>query len=154
MKKLVLFLGFTLLTVSYLFAQHDMKPDDDWIQKIKAEKVAFLTTKLQLTPEEAQSFWPVYNEFDNKRFKIHMQRREMEHKTMENTDGMTDDQLKALSNKFVNLFQQEADLMKEYNKQFFKVLPAKKVVMLYDVENDFRYHMLKEYRKKKEEQKK
>ena len=153
MKKLILFLGLTLLTVSYLFAQHGMKPDDDWIQKIKAEKVAFLTTKLQLTPEEAQNFWPVYNEFENKRFELHMQRREMEHKTMENTDDMSDDQLKDLSAKYINLFQKEADLMKEYNKKFFKVLPAEKVVMFYDVENDFRSHMLREYRKKRQENK-
>lgn len=148
MKKLILFLGFTLIASSYLLAQPGQKPDDDWLQKIKAEKVAFLTTKLDLTPEEAQSFWPVYNEFDDKRFKIHMQRREMEHKTMENTDGMNEDQLKALSEKFVNLFQQEADLMKEYNERLFKVLPAIKVVKLYDIENDFRSHMLREYRNK------
>lgn len=151
MKKLVLILRFTLLTVSYLFAQHGMKPDDDWIQKIKAEKVAFLTTKLQLTPEEAQNFWPVYNEFENKRFEIHMERREMEHKTMEETDDMNEDQLKAVSEKYINLFQKEADLMKEYNKKFFQVLPPQKVVMFYDVENDFRSHMLREFRKKKQE---
>lgn len=153
MKKLVLILGFTLLTVSYLFAQHGMKPDDDWIQKIKAEKVAFLTTKLQLTPEEAQNFWPVYNEFDNKRFKIHMKRHEMERTTMENTEGLTEEQLKEISNKFVDLFQEEADLMKEYNQKFFQVLPAQKVVRLYDVENDFRSHMLQEFRKKRQENK-
>ena len=153
MKKLILFFGFTLLIVSYLFAQPELKPNDDWMQKIRAEKVAFLTTKLQLTPDEAQNFWPVYNEFENKRFEIHMQRREMEHKTMENTTDMTEDQLKDLSTKYINLFQKEADLMKEYNKKFFRVLPPQKVVMFYDVENDFRSHMLKEFRKKRQEQK-
>ena len=35
-------------------------------EQIKAQKVAFITDKLQLTVEEAQQFWPVYNELDKK----------------------------------------------------------------------------------------
>lgn len=152
MKKLVLFLGLALLASGYLFAQPEMKFDDDWVQKIRADKVAFLTTELQLTPGEAQKFWPVYNEFENRRFAIHMQRRQMERETMNNLDGLSDEKLKNISTEFVGLFQKEADLMKEYNQKFFTVLPAKKVVKFYDVENDFRSHMLKEFRQKRGEQ--
>jgi hypothetical protein len=39
--------------------------------------------------------------------------------------------------------------MKEYNQKFLTVLPTQKVVKFYDVENDFRSHMLKEYHKKR-----
>ena len=42
---------------------------NDWKQKMMSEKIAFLTVELDLTPEEAQAFWPVYNmastELDN-----------------------------------------------------------------------------------------
>ena len=151
MRKFILFLGLTLLASSYIFAQPEMKLDDEWIQKIRSEKIAFLTTELQLTPEEAQSFWPIYNEFEKARFEIHMQKRHMEHNTMENLAGLNDDELKNISVEFVGLFQKEADLMKTYNTKFFKTLPAKKVVLFYDVENNFRSHMLKEYRKNQKE---
>lgn len=148
MKKLILFL-VTIITVSgVLMAQPNKKHDDDWMKKIKAEKVSFLTHKLELTPSEAQKFWPVYNEFEEKRFDIHMKRRHMERETMNNLEDLSQEQLKKLSLDFINLFQQEADLMKAYNDRFFQVLPAKKVVMLYDLENDFRSHMLKEYKEK------
>ena len=30
-------------------------------ERLQAEHIAFLTEKLELTPEEAQVFWPVYN---------------------------------------------------------------------------------------------
>ncbi|MGQ7870828.1 hypothetical protein [Sunxiuqinia sp. sy24] len=148
MKKLILFLGVLLLTTSYLAAQPEIKRNDDWMQKIRAEKIAFLTTKLELTPDEAQKFWPVYNEFEEKRFDIHMQRRHMERQTMDELEGLNENELKKISNDFIGLFQKEADLMKEYNDKFFKALPAKKVVKFYDMENDFRSHMLKEYRQK------
>ena len=35
---------------------------EDWKEKIQSEKIAFLTTEIGLTPEEAQAFWPVYNQ--------------------------------------------------------------------------------------------
>ena len=149
MKKFFLLTLLILSTMSFAFAQNRMKLDDDWMEKIRSEKVAFLTSKLELSPKEAQKFWPVYNEFEEKRFKIHMERRKMEHETLENTDGLSDSELKAISDDFVSLFQKEADLMKEYSHKFFDVLPAKKVVSFYDVENDFRSHMLQEFRKKK-----
>lgn len=148
MKKLILFL-LTIATLSgALMAQPDKKHSEDWMQKIKAEKVAFLTQKLELTPDEAQKFWPVYNEFEEKRFEIHMKRREMERSTMDKLEGLNQEQLKKISLDFIGLFQKEADLMKGYNDRFFQVLPAKKVVMLYDLENDFRSQILREYREK------
>lgn len=151
MKKLILILAIFFTASGYLVAQPDMKHNDEWVKKIRAEKVAFLTTKLELTPEEAQTFWPVYNEFEEKRFKIHMQRRYMERNTMNELEGLSEKELQKIAKDFIDLFQQEADLMKEYNQKFFNALPTKKVVMFYDMENDFRSHMLKEYRKKKRE---
>ncbi|MGQ8336470.1 hypothetical protein ACUNWD_07950 [Sunxiuqinia sp. A32] len=149
MKKIILFLALTITASNYVLAQREMKIDDEWMQKIRAEKIAFLTNKLSLTPKEAQDFWPIYNEFEEKRFEIHMKRRHMEHETMDKTEGLTDSELKAISNDFINLFQKEADIMKEYNKKFFNVLPAEKVVRFYDVENDFRSHLLQEFRKER-----
>ncbi|KOH42820.1 hypothetical protein [Sunxiuqinia dokdonensis] len=153
MKRLILFF-LTIATASgFLMAQPNKKHSEDWIQKIKAEKVAFLTQKLELTPGEAQKFWPVYNEFEEKRFEIHMKRREMEWETMDKLEGLNQEQLKKITVDFIGLFQKEADLMKDYNEKFFEVLPAKKVVMLYDMENDFRSHMLREYKDKQKDDK-
>ncbi|MBQ5517559.1 MAG: hypothetical protein IIT92_04060, partial [Bacteroidales bacterium] len=62
MKK---FFALTLcLFVSVLlFAQPQGKPNEeqrkkDW-ERLQAEKIAFITQELDLTPEEAQVFWPV-----------------------------------------------------------------------------------------------
>ena len=53
----------------------DMPPlTEERMKEIKAQKTAYITTKLGLTPEEAQRFWPIYNEYDENREAI---RREM-----------------------------------------------------------------------------
>ena len=54
-----------VLAASVLFsAAADAQPKGkrDWHEKMKSEKIAFITTELELTPEEAQVFWPVYNQ--------------------------------------------------------------------------------------------
>ena len=38
-----------------------------WQDKMKAERVAYLTDAMGLTSSEAEKFWPVYNEMDAER---------------------------------------------------------------------------------------
>ena len=33
-----------------------------WQERLESEKIAFLTNEMSLTPKEAQSFWPLYNQ--------------------------------------------------------------------------------------------
>ena len=39
--------------------------DETRAEKIQSLKIAFITQKLQLTTDEAEKFWPVYNQYDN-----------------------------------------------------------------------------------------
>ncbi len=48
-------------------AQKDGQNPEAWREKVKAQKVAFITTKVDLTVEEAQKFWPVYNQVSARR---------------------------------------------------------------------------------------
>ena len=62
MKKLLnTFIAFALMLVAATGAQAQGKLDPSWKEKLMSEKVAFLTMELDLTPEEAQALWPVYN---------------------------------------------------------------------------------------------
>ena len=60
MKKIVLFVLFMSAAFSSVHAQQDKH------EKIRAFKTAYLTEQLSLTSSEAEKFWPVYNEYENK----------------------------------------------------------------------------------------
>ena len=49
-------------------------------ERIQALKVAFITEKLELTPEEAQQFWPVFNAIEKQKEKESSQFREVSSK--------------------------------------------------------------------------
>ena len=68
MKRYTIYLMLLFSVLS--FAQNNRK-----IEKIKAIQVAFISNKLNLTPEEAQKFWPIFNQFSDKQFDLKFKRK-------------------------------------------------------------------------------
>lgn len=72
MKKYLLLL--LTICLSTVFAQAQ---PEEIANKVEAIQIAFLTKELKLTPDEAQKFWPVYNDYRNELKKAsQMQRKD------------------------------------------------------------------------------
>jgi len=147
MKKIYTIIIVVIFCFSGLNAQERRGKNPEMFEKIKAEKISFFTSKLDLTPSEAQAFWPVYNEFEKKRFEIKQQIHEFERMPDEEFAKLSESEIEKLTSNYIGSFEKEALLLKEYNKQFLKILPKKKVLMMYRTENEFRSHLIREYRR-------
>ncbi len=96
MNKFILYIGILLLASNIANAQ----PVGDRAEKIEAILIAFVTKQLDLTADEAQHFWPVYNKY-NEEFKN------------ANRNNKTDEIKK---NEAILIIQ------KKYKPDFFKIL--------------------------------
>lgn len=112
-------------------------------EKLDALKIAHITEMLQLTSEEAQGFWPVYNELEDKMRAIRKKRRKNRLDTKRNHESMSDSELKAAVEAELAFEQQQLDLKKEYNQKLFAILPAKKVALLHEAQAGFKRRLLK-----------
>ncbi|HKJ77882.1 MAG TPA: hypothetical protein VKA10_00050 [Prolixibacteraceae bacterium] len=151
MRLSIIILAFISCAFSGLAQGHQNREnghEDRW-DKIKAEKVAFFTEELDLTPDEAQKFWPVYNEMEDKRWEAQKSRRELEKQIRDAQETMSEKEIKELTRQFAGSLQQESDLYVKYNEKFLDVLPSYKVLKLYKAENEFRMHMIKKWRGRK-----
>jgi hypothetical protein len=114
------------------------------MEKFQAEKVAFLTEKLDLSVDEAQKFWPLYNEYQNKRDEV------LKSKRMEGRRGdfkeLSSEELEAMADKKVEDELKLAQMKMEFHKEVKKVIPIEKVVQLYRAENEFMNHMFNRLR--------
>ena len=146
MKKLTIMILLTLFSIG-VNAQERRGGNPEMFEKIKAEKISFFTSKLSLTPAEAQAFWPVYNEYEKKRFDIQRQVHRFERMPEDEFEKLSDSEIEKMTNDYISSFEKEAQLLKDYNKQFLKILPRKKVLMVYRTENEFRSHLIREFRK-------
>lgn len=146
MKQLlaILILGLLIFSQNQVNAQ-DNNNNDRW-ERYRTEKVAFLTNSLDLTPEEAQQFWPIYNQMEKETSKCQRQRHELESQVRDGGQGLSDKEMIKLTREHVTLSKTEADLQEKYNEEFLKVLPPEKVIKLYKAEYEFRIYMFRKYR--------
>jgi hypothetical protein len=111
-------------------------------EKIKALKVAYITEKLQLTSDEAQRFWPVYNEFDEKRHNLEMEISGQRMDKKPDIALMTDEEVDRFIQERLQREEQVLGLKKEYYVKFKEVLPIKKVFRLFEAETGFKKLLL------------
>ena len=113
-------------------------------ENIEAQKVAFITKKVELTPEEAQQFWPVYNQYQGKLQELRKKRRQDIKEAKENFEAMTDKDVEQLVDDEIVFRQKELDIQKEFHSKFKTLLPIKKVAKLYQAEEQFKRYLLNE----------
>jgi predicted DNA-binding transcriptional regulator YafY len=129
MKKFILFSALALLGGA-LTAQDD---------KIENFKKDFLLKELELTPQEAEAFFPIYNEYSGKRKEARRSlRREMQNLNTDAGNSSVD--------KLMDKEQDMVDLQKEYLDKFRKVIPEKKVIKLLEAEKKFKMMLLQKLR--------
>lgn len=155
-RKIIPIALIAIISTTTAFAQHGKqerhvkqerksrihKPDKE---KFKSMKIAYITDKLSLTPAEAQKFWPVYNQYTEKRATIYKEFRK-DKKEMTGDKELTDAEIEKIVNQRIVVKQKELDLEKEYLAQFKAVLPIKKVAKLYRAEENFKKDLLRKMR--------
>lgn len=151
--KNILLISFFVLGFYYAKAQVPIEnkkaPNQstmhDKREKVEAMKIGYLTEQLNLSPAEAQKFWPVYNEFQQKQQQTKKSWRQFENGQI-SPDDLSDEQLNELMLARIESKIDEAQLEKQYHQKFIDVLGIPKTAQLYKAENDFKRELLKQIR--------
>tara|TARA_R110002049_G_scaffold143647_2_gene305839 strand:- start:1191 stop:1637 length:447 start_codon:yes stop_codon:yes gene_type:complete len=145
MKKIIL--ALILLSSISIFSQS--KRD-----RIKALKVSFITERLNLTQEEAQKFWPIYNEFDDHYVKIkYNEIKNIKREVKKNMDGLTDEKANELLNKLMEAENKLYKLDVALITKLKKIISPQKIILLKDAEEDFNKKLFEQFKKWHEERK-
>jgi Spy/CpxP family protein refolding chaperone len=140
-------LAILLLITSFNFyAQGESMKEKK--EQIKALKVAFLTTELDLTAKEAEKFWPIYNSFDDKQFELRHQKMKAYQNRMNQValDKMSEKEASLLLTQMEGTDEELFLLRKNYVQNLKKVLPAVKIIKLRISEEGFNRKLLHQYR--------
>ncbi|MEP2772022.1 MAG: hypothetical protein ABJH05_07725 [Fulvivirga sp.] len=119
-------------------------------EKIESARIALITDRLGLTPEQAEKFWPLYNEFKLKNESLKKEyeaaRAEIDPKTA------TDQEKRELLNLGLNLKEQKVALEKDYSQRMLRVISAQQMMSLRKAEDDFRRMILEQLQKRRLQQ--
>ena len=110
-----------------------------WEQKFKSERIAFLTDAIGLTPEEAQAFWPVYNQADKERGESFRAMQASYNALKEAVDnGKSEEETAPLLEKYVQAQKAVQQINEKYFPQYKQILGIEKTARLYMGEEAFR----------------
>jgi hypothetical protein len=122
------------------------KDRQEQIEKFRAMKIAFFTERLELTPGEAELFWPAYNENDKKKHEFsrhsHLRLKNID----EQLENMTDEEAEKKVDAMMEAREKEVQLASTFHEDLKKILPPKKVMRFYITEIQFREYMLRKIR--------
>ncbi|WP_245189401.1 Spy/CpxP family protein refolding chaperone [Lunatimonas salinarum] len=81
LKKSILLCLLTLASLQAMAQRGDRGADRE---KLDAARVAFITNRLNLTPDQAEKFWPLYNRYNDQRMALMKKSREINQSADEN----------------------------------------------------------------------
>jgi len=139
MKKIVSSICLVVFLFSFSFAQENKELIRE---RIKARKIAFITDKVGLNAKEAETFWPIYNEYTTAKNTIRKNRKRLG-KLSEMTDGEIEQAIDARMNTEIQLVQLKID----FTSKIKGVLPMKKVAKL-RAEQKYKEWMLEQVKNK------
>ena len=132
-----------LLTIMAIFLfrpcsaqEHNRK---GWEDRIKAEKIAYLTDAMDLTPAEAEKFWPVYNLAESEVrqcWKLAMEAYKALEAGLENSKD--DKEISNLLDKYLDAQRAGEGDERKYVTEYRKILSNDKIARLYIGEENFR----------------
>jgi hypothetical protein len=107
-------------------------------EKARADKKIVVASVLQLTESEAKIFWPVYNAYQSDMVSHYDRLMKLIDSYSKTYTAITDETATTMLGDYLSLEQAHVALLRSYVPRFQKVLPAKKVARLYQVENKIR----------------
>lgn len=120
-------------------------PGDRRDERLAAFRAEVFTRVLKLTPEEAQNFWPLYNEFSDKR-----EQAQEELRPAKQLDQMSDAEVEDQIKRHFERKQRELDIERDFYQKVRKVLPLRKIAKLPMAEREFRESLVKRLQEARE----
>lgn len=140
MKRSIIIISALILTLSTMVSGQGQSNAD----RLNAYKIAFFTRKLNLTSGEAEKFWPVYNNYTNKKNQVQIDRAELMNRVAKDGSKMSDKEITEAGDKLIASFSEEIRLTEELHKKLKEILPPMKVLLVYQTENQYKAQLLRQ----------
>jgi len=136
-----------LMIIPVTFAQEKRQHQASKKEKIEQLKIAFITKELDLTTDEAEKFWPVYNEMSKKLLEEKKSRKKITKELREGLETMPDEDIKQKTNSILDSDIKQAELKKEYTEKIADIIGYKKATKLLSLEQRFKRELLNKLHK-------
>lgn len=140
----------SIILILFFFSFGAFSQNRDAMKKIESARIALITERLGLTPDQAEKFWPVYRQYNMERREIRKEFRDARQGV--DIGNLTEDQSKQLVQKNMDMKQKELNLEKEYSQRLTEVISTQQLFKLKGAEKDFQQMLLKRIQNQRQRQ--
>lgn len=144
-KQILLGVLFIVSTIN-LDAQFDERHE-----RFQNQKIAFFTEKLNLTPQEAEKFWPLYNDYNKTKLKLEEESRNSLRFMHRDSDNISEKDANEQLNKYIISQKEIHKIFLDFHQRYLEILPPQKVARIYSTEIQFRTFLLNQIREVRQE---
>lgn len=118
------------------------------LQKIRSARIALITTRLDLTPEQAEKFWPLYNEYTEKREALRDEY--IKERASVKRESITEEQSSRLLDMGLEIKEKQLELDRIYSARLTKVISSTQLLELRHAEEEFKRMILERLERRME----
>jgi hypothetical protein len=119
------------------------------MEQYRSMRIAYFTENLELTPEEAEKFWPLYNQHEKNKEEIMHERRIRSREFRQQAPEISEEEAQEIIDRHIEARKKEHTLDIKFHEELTKILPAKKIMQFYITEVKFREYMLRKIREER-----
>jgi hypothetical protein len=102
---------------------------------IQLRRQALVTAAMDLTPKESEAFWPLYREYRTEMAKVGDRLSKLLVQYAGQYDTLTDAQAVNIMDEYLSIEKAKNNVKGKYVSRFRKVLPARKVMRFFQIDN-------------------
>ena len=106
-------------------------------ERIESQRIAFITQRLSLTPDEATRFWPLYNEYRDglKDLRDDIERPDLH--------SISDEEANKIIDQHLQMEVKRTELKRNLLTRLRTAIPPRKILLLHAAERDFNRELLR-----------
>ena len=122
--------------------------NEEALTKIQNAKIAMITERLNLSSEQAERFWPIYNEYSTRQREIRQEYTNVRQQVGD-PQNATEEQNKRLLELALRVKDNQLQLEREYTDRMLRVINNRQMVNLRKAEEDFRKMLIERMQRNK-----
>jgi len=137
-QRVFLWMGLILCSFSSE-AQGDRRV---MLERMEAQRAAYITNALQLTSKEAEVFWPIYNEYKAEERKLRQELNQLPGDKSK-ISVLTNEEARALTIRRLDMEGRQLEIKRKYFSKLMDAIPPQKIAILPEAERGFRERVVR-----------
>lgn len=152
MKRLsILIISLAFFTM-FSMADDKRRPSKEdrerWFKEMREYKHNFITKELDLTKQQQEEFFPVYDAMEDECHKVHYETRKMQREIKKKKESeVTDIEYEKAAEALFEIKAKESAIEMKYFNLFKEILTKKQLFLFKDVEDKFTRHLMRQHNK-------